>query len=53
MGQDCFGADKAAGGGGGGGAPAGGGPRAPAQGGVAATHDPNYQVSFASFVLCY
>ena len=35
MGQDCFGADKAAGGGAAAPAPAGGGPVAPAQGGVA------------------
>ena len=42
MGGDCFGADKAAGvGGGAAPAPPGGGPKAPAVGGIAATHDPN------------
>ena len=40
MGGDCFGADKAAGGGAAP-APPGGGPKAPAVGGIAATHDPN------------
>uniref|UniRef100_A0A7E4VFZ6 WD_REPEATS_REGION domain-containing protein n=1 Tax=Panagrellus redivivus TaxID=6233 RepID=A0A7E4VFZ6_PANRE len=41
MGQECFGGDKA--GGAGGGAPPGGGLKAPAAGGIAGTHDPNYQ----------
>lgn len=41
IGGDCFGGDKA--GGAGGAAP--GAPKPPPAGGMAGTHDPNYQVS--------